>query len=150
MKRINPNQLSIFDIVFEKPNEPIVSPPVIEPIHNRKDQVNDRTMCSYPVPTVDEIINLIDRSSYTVGKSKLISDVFACGALAISNAVDLTQFEEREEQYKQIMHGYKPKERELIAEVFSKIFALPSHTTTASSTIISGICLCGVIKVTKT
>lgn len=129
MKRNNPDQLSIFYIVLEHPKEPIAPPPAIEPVHDRKNQIHDGTICPYPVPTVDEIIKLIDQSSYGVGKSKLISDVFACGALAISNAVDLTQFEEREEQYKQIMHGYKPKERELIAEVFSKIFALLTSVT---------------------
>ena len=129
MKRNNPDQLSIFDIVLEKPNEPIVPPPVTEPVSNRKDQVHDGTICPYPIPTVDEIIKLIDRSSYSVGKSKLISDVFACGALAISNLVDFTRYDEREEQYKKIMNGYKPKERELIVEIFSKIFALLSSVT---------------------
>ena len=83
MKRNNPDQLSIFDIVLEKSKEPIVPPPVIEPIPERKEQVHDGTMCPYPIPTIDEIIKLIDRSSYSVGKSKLISDVFACGALII-------------------------------------------------------------------
>lgn len=130
MQRINPNQLSIFDIVLEHPKEPITPPsPVIEPAAEKKEQVKNGTFCPYPIPTVDEIIKLIDRSSYTVGKSKLISDVFACGALAISNTVDLTQFDEREEQYKQIMNGYKPKERELVVQVFSKIFALLTSVT---------------------
>ncbi len=129
MKRNNPNQLSIFDIVLKRPQEPIPSPPtVVAPVTEQKEKVKDGT-CPYSIPTVDEIIKLIDRSSYTVGKSKLISDVFACGALAISNLVDLTQHEEREEQYKQIIQGYKPKERELIAEVFGKIFALLSSVT---------------------
>lgn len=128
MKRNNPNQLSIFDIVLEHPQAPIPSPPPVEPATEGKAQIKDGT-CPYPTPTVDEIIKLIDRSSYTVGKSKLISDVFACGALAISNLVDLTQYDEREEQYKQIMNGYKPKERELIAQIFGKIFALLSSVT---------------------
>lgn len=124
-----PNQLSIFDIVLEHPKEPITPPsPVIEPAAEKIEQVF-RTRCIYPIPTVDEIIKLIDRSSYTVGKSKLISDTFACGALAISNLVDLTQYDEREEQYKQIINGYKPKERELIVELFSKIFALLTSVT---------------------
>lgn len=132
MKKSNvlPNQISIFDIVLEHPEEPIAIPqPVIEPAAEKKEQVKDRTLCPYPIPTVDEIIKLIDRSSYTVGKSKLISDVFACGALSISNLTDLTQYDEREEQYKQIMNSYKPKERELIAELFSKIFSLLTSVT---------------------
>lgn len=128
--KVLPNQLSIFDIVLERPQEPITPPaPVIEPAAIEKEQVKDGTLCPYPIPTVDEIIKFIDKASYTVGKSKLISDVFACGSLAISNRVDLTQYDEREEQYKQIMNSYKPKERELIAELFSKIFALLTSVT---------------------
>lgn len=127
MKRINPNQLSIFDIVLEHPKEPIAPPaPVIEPAAEIKEQIKDGTLCPYPIPTVEEIIKFIDRASYSIDKIKLISDMFACGALAISNLVDLTQYDEREEQYKQIINSYKPKERELIVELFSKIFALLS------------------------
>lgn len=129
MKRNNTNQLSIFDIVLEHPKKPITPSPVIEPAAEKKEKVNDGTLCPYPIPTVEEIIKFIDRSSYTVGKSKLISDVFACGALSISNLVDLTQYDEREELYKQIINGYKPKERELIAELFGKIFALLTSVT---------------------
>lgn len=98
----------------------------LEPAAEKKEQAKAGNLCPYPIPTVDEIIKLIDRSSYTVDKSKLISDVFACGALAISNLVDSTQYDEREEQYKQIINSYKPKERELIVEIFSKTFALLS------------------------
>ena len=122
MKYTNPNQLSIFDIVLEKPSESFPAPPP-EPITKKKVQPKSGTLCPYPVPTVDEIIKLIDRSSYGVGKSKLISDVFACGALAVSNLVNLAQY------YKQIMNVYQPKERELIVQVFSKIFALLSSVT---------------------
>ena len=130
MKRNNPDQLSIFDIILEHPKEQSsFTFQFNEPVAEQKQEVKSGTLCPYPVPTVDEIIKLIDRSSYSVGKSKLISDVFACGALAISNTVDFTQYDEREEQYKQIMNGYKPKERELIVQVFSKIFALLSSVT---------------------
>lgn len=127
MKRIDPNQLSIFDIVLEKPNEAITPPvPVAEPAAEKKEQVKNGTICPYPIPTVEEIIKFIDRASYTVDKIKLISDVFACGALAISNLVDFTQYDGREEQYKQIINSYKPNERELIIQVFSKMYALLS------------------------
>ena len=129
MKRNNPNQLSLFDIVIKHPQEPTTPPPIVETIAEQKEQIKNGTLCPYPIPTVDEIIKLIDRSAYTVDRSKLISDVFACGALAISNLVDFTQYDEREEQYKQIMNGYKPKERELIVEIFSKIFELLSSVT---------------------
>ena len=128
--KINPNQISIFDIILEHPIEPITpTAPVINPAAEKNEKTKNGTVCPYPIPTVDEIIKLIDRSSFSAGKSKLISDVFECGALAISNLADLTQYEKREERYKQIINGYKPRERELIAEIFGKIFALLSSVT---------------------
>ena len=67
--------------------------------------------CPYPIPTVQEIMKMIDQSSYRVNKNKLISDVFECGALAISNAVDFTQYDEREQRYLEIIKTYKPDEQ---------------------------------------
>lgn len=128
MKYSNPNQISIFDIVLEPPKEPIAPPlPAVALADKKKKPTKEKPLT--PFPKVDDIIKFIEKSSYTVGKSKLISDVFACGALSISNLVDLTQYDEREEQYKQIINGYKPKERELIAQVFGKIFALLTSVT---------------------
>lgn len=121
-------QLSIFDIVIEHPSkDTVITPPKItEPIKAETKLSGDKNLCPYKIPTVDEIIKLIGRSAYSVNSSKLISDVFECGALAISNLVDFTKYDEREERYKQIMNTYKPQERELIAEIFGKIFALLS------------------------
>ena len=128
MKRVNPNQLSIFDIVLDHSEPPPAPSEVIaKPLEQTSlPPTSNGNRCPYKIPTVDEIMKFIDHSYYTVDKSKLLSDVFACGALAISNLVDLTQYDEREEQYKQIINSYKPKERELIVEIFSKIFALLS------------------------
>ena len=128
MKRVNPNQLSIFDIVMDHAEPPPVPSEVIaEPLKQTAvPPTSNGNLCPYKIPTIDEIMKFIDRSYYTVDKRKLLSDVFACGALAISNLVDLTQYDEREEQHKQIINSYKPKERELIVEIFSKIFALLS------------------------
>ncbi|MCM1220846.1 MAG: N-6 DNA methylase [Lachnospiraceae bacterium] len=129
MKRINPNQLSLFDFVLEHPETPVTPQETVlerEPVQAREQARDNMTRCPYTVPTVEEIIKFIDRSAASLSKSKLISDVFACGAIAISNQVDFTQYDEREEQYKQIINGYKPQERELIAELFGKIFALLS------------------------
>ncbi len=129
MKRNNPNQISIFDIVFEKPKEPFIPPHQPDPVAEKKTPPESITKCPYSIPMLDEIIKLIDSSSYTIGKSKFISDLFACGALAISNLVDFSQYDEREEQYKLIMNGYQPKERKLIVEIFSKIYTLLTSVT---------------------
>lgn len=128
MKKSNGQQLSLFDITLEHNTENIVitPPTTCEPVKTEKVIVGGENLCPYPVPTVDEIINILDRSAYKVNRSQLISDVFECGALAISNMVDFTKFDEREQRYKDIMNGYSHEERNLIVEIFSKVFALSS------------------------
>lgn len=124
----NNKQYFVFDITFGKPPEVVSETQLKE---NKQIQpktiITDKSnLCPYPIPTVDEIIKQIEKSAYKVNLSKLISDVFECGALAISNKFDFTQYDKREERYKQIMSTYKPEERQLIAEIFGKIFALLS------------------------
>lgn len=128
MKKAKGQQLSLFDITLEHNTENLVTEPptVSEPVKTEKPIVGGINFCPYPIPTVDEIIKIIDRSAYKVNQSLLISDVFECGALAISNLVDFTKYDEREQRYKDIMNKYKPDERKLIVDIFSKIFALSS------------------------
>ncbi len=124
MKPAN-GQISVFDIIIDRTQDippSVVSAPEVKQTAPNKSE----NRCPYKVPTIDEIIKQIERSAYKVNKSKLITDVFECGALAISNQVDFTKYDEREERYKQIMKSYGPQERELIAEIFGKIFALLS------------------------
>ncbi len=123
-----PEQFSIFDIVIEHPPKDLVIPSekVSEPIQTAKIPNEGKNLCPYQIPTVKEIKKQIENAAYSVNTSKLISDIFECGALAIANKVDFTKYDEREERYKQIMNTYKPKERELIADIFGKIFALLS------------------------
>ena len=92
-------QLSIFDIVIEHPTKDmVITPPKItETIKVETKLSDDKNLCPYKIPTVDEIIKLIGRSAYSVNTSKLISDVFECGALAISNLVDFTKYGELDE-----------------------------------------------------
>ena len=128
MKKANGQQLSLFDITLEHNTENIIlePPTVSEPVKPEKQIAGGNNLCPYPIPTVDDIIKMIDRSAYKVNRSQLISDVFECGALAISNMVDFTKYNEREQRYKDIMNGYSPDERKLIVDIFSKIFALSS------------------------
>lgn len=128
MKKSNGQQLSLFDITLEHNTENIViTPPATsKPVKTEKVLAGVDNLCPYPIPTVDEIIKILDRSAYKVNRSQLISDVFECGALAISNMVDFTKYEEREQRYKEIMNGYCPEERNLIVQIFSKVFALSS------------------------
>ncbi len=112
-----------FDFTLKKPNMDYVP----EQEHTVARAVKGTgNICPYPIPTVDEIIKMIDHSAYKVNQSQLISNVFECGALAISNMVDFTKYDEREQRYKDIMNGYSQDERNLIVDLFSKIFALSS------------------------
>lgn len=128
MKKINLQNYNLFDYLNEQINENLN----VEQIFETKSTVSEtkftdsKNLCPYKIPTIEEIIKQIDTSGYSLNKSKLISDIFECGAIAISNAVDFTAYDEREERYKQIMKNYKPKECELISDIFSKIYALLS------------------------
>ena len=118
------DQLSIFDIVINHdvipevlPSKPEIkaTPKIIQP--------SDKNLCPYKIPEVDEII---EKAAYRVNKSKLISDVFECGALAISNLVDKPQYDAREQRYLEIIKTYKPDEQKLLSDIFAMIFALCS------------------------
>lgn len=87
------------------------------------------TDCPYTIPTHDSIMKLINSAAYRVDRNKLLSDIFECGAIAISNKFDLHNAEEREKRYLQIIKSYQQRERELIAEIFGNVFALLSSVT---------------------
>ena len=119
------NQLSIFDIIAEKP-QLVEIPHIPEPIVAVAEKREEKNLCPYAVPTVDEIMKRIKSATYRVDTNQLISDIFECGAISISNTVDLIQQVEREERYQRIINKYDPKERELMTEIFGKIYALLS------------------------
>ena len=115
-------QLSLFDIVIEHPTDtaelPKIEPPKRKPISY-----------TLKVPTVDEIMKAIEKASYRTNRTKLVEDIFECGALAISNLVDKRQYEERENRYLEIIRKYQKSEQQAICEIFGKIFALLSSVT---------------------
>lgn len=116
----------LFDFTLEKPSVSFIETLSGQATMPVRKSFTPKNLCPYPVPTVDEIDKLINANSYRVGKSQLISDVFECGAIAISNMVDLRQAEKREERYLQIIQKYQKSEQQLIADVFSRIYALLS------------------------
>ena len=81
-------------------------------------------LCPYPIPKIDDIVKDIEKAAYAVNTSKFVSDLFECGAIAISNQVDLAQKEKREERYLQIIKGYTPDLQRKLAEIFGKLYAL--------------------------
>lgn len=81
---------------------------------------------AYPIPKTDEIVKDIERAAYQVDTFKFVSDLFECGAIAISNQVDHFNRDEREERYMQIIKTYQPDQQKSLAEIFAKIYALLS------------------------
>lgn len=124
------DQLSIFDIVLNHNVNPDILPSECEIKAEPKPlPPSDKNLCPYKIPDIDDIIKSIEKSAYKVNKSKLISDVFECGALAISNLVDKPQYNVREQRYLDIMHTYAPAEQKILADIFGQIFALCSSVT---------------------
>lgn len=80
----------------------------------------------YRIPTVEEIIRDFQKAAPAYSTGKIFEDTIACGALAISNAVDFTKYDEREKRYKEIMSGYRADEQRKLPEVFAKVFTLLS------------------------
>lgn len=121
------NHFFFFDFTLD--HTQIKAGTAFEPIPDecKKSVVLDTTnLCPYKIPDVKEIIKLVNQASHRVNPNKFLSDTFECGAIAVSNQFDFPKAEQREERYKQIMHAYEPKERELMAEAFAKIYALLS------------------------
>lgn len=79
------------------------------------------------IPTVDEILKQINKFSGRTSHTEFLSDVFRCGAYAISNRFDKSKYKEREEDYKRIISKYNSKDQELIAEIFANIYLLLSN-----------------------
>ena len=81
------------------------------------------------IPTVNDIVKHLDKIAYRVGRHELLSDIFACSAIAVSNRVDTAHYDEREEQYKNIINKYNEQDRWLISEVFCMMFELLTSQT---------------------
>ena len=78
------------------------------------------------IPTVDKILKLLDKGTYKVDRHEFLSDLFECGAIAISNQFDFQRSEEREKTYLQIINKYDKDMQMLIANVFTEIYKLLS------------------------
>lgn len=116
----------VFDFVLGHPDETtvkILSQEEIQSIQNNAERHTDN-LCPYAVPTVKEIVKLIDDAAGFHDKDRFLSDLFCCGAISVSNTVDLLQASEREKHYKQIMSHYSEKERFAMADIFGKLFGL--------------------------
>lgn len=122
-------QLSIFDIELP-PNKPESIPADIrsEAVSYARvpdeDYIVSNNKPKDSIPTINEILKMLEKGLYRVNAHEFLSDVFECGAIAISNRFDLTNYQPREERYLQIIKKYDPDMQKLITEIFAKIFSL--------------------------
>ena len=113
-----------FDFTLDKSAMPPVED-IPEQVFKKPVPITERNnLCPYPIPKIDDIVKDIEKAAYAVDTSKFVSDLFECGAIAISNAVDLAQKDKREERYLQIIRSYKPDQQKKLAEIFAKVYAL--------------------------
>ena len=125
-KTENGKQLSLFDIQLSPPSENEI-PKIIQAAEKQREPPKEnRELCPYRIPTVEEIMKDFQNAATTCSTGKLFEDTVACGAIAISNAVDFTKYDEREERYKQIMSGYRAEEQQKLPALFAKVLALLS------------------------
>lgn len=76
------------------------------------------------IPTVNELLKMLEKGLYRVNATEFLADVFECGAIAISNRFDFAQAPKREERYLQIIKKYEPDMQKLIVDIFAKIYML--------------------------
>ncbi len=122
----NGKQLSIFDIQLSPPSENDIPHIMQTTAKQQEPPKENRELCPYRIPTVEEIIKDFQNAATAYSAGKIFEDTIACGAIAVSNAVDFTKYDEREERYKQIMSGYRAEEQRKLPELFAKVFALLS------------------------
>ena len=110
-------QLSLFDI--EIPAEIPKNIPVVK-ADIKKETPKAPTIPN--IPTVKDIVKLLDKSTYSVGRAQFLSDIFELGAIAISNRFVFNQ--KREERYLSMMKRYDKPMQHLIVEIFNEIYLL--------------------------
>ncbi|MCM1368200.1 MAG: SAM-dependent methyltransferase [Roseburia sp.] len=118
----------VFDFVLDHPTETTVrlltqETECITPTTLERHTDN---LCPYAVPSVKEIVKLIDRACVMHDKDRFISDLLCCMAISISNLVDKMQYDKREEEYKQTISHYNKQEQQALSEICGKIFMLLS------------------------
>lgn len=123
-------QMSIFDIELP-PNPPQEQAPEYTPVNFATVPDSDYDLKSFPrpdnIPTVNELLKMLDKGLYKVNAHEFLSDIFECGAIAISNRFDKVYAEDREKRYLQIIKKYTPDMQQLLCEIFAKIYVLLSQ-----------------------
>ena len=136
-KQNDETQMSIFDIELPPNNAEIAKEVVTKDTKEWQEalkEVNkaiaeekkrrERILNVKNVPTVGSMLKKLDKAVYKIGAHEFLSDLFECGAIAISNKFDMRRAAKREERYLQIINKYDKSTQLLITELFSDIYVL--------------------------
>lgn len=128
-KKSNYEQLSLFDIQLPPADECVINQTQLPPPRYAEVPPEEFTYKNKAVnvPTINDILKLLEKGLYKVDAHTFLSDLFECGAIAISNKFDHRQAAEREKRYSQIINGYEPDMRDLMMQMFAQIYQLLSQ-----------------------
>lgn len=133
-KKKDENQISLFDI--ELPEYDAIPQQEIKQESTQVQKINfakvpdeefNRKFDKTNFPTVNGLLKTLDRMTYKVNRHEFLSDLFECGAIAISNRFDLRQADEREKRYLQIIKKYDKETQNVICEMFADIYTILSN-----------------------
>lgn len=79
------------------------------------------------IPTVNDLLKKLDSVIYKVDRHEFLSDLFECGAIAVSNQFDKSQADKREKRYLSIIKKYDKSTQQIIVDMFTDIFILLSN-----------------------
>lgn len=85
-----------------------------------------------PFPTVKEMAEKLEKLPSGIDPKELLTDLFECGAIAISNKFDMRQAQTRELKYLNTMAKYDEEIRNLIVELFADIRMLITNQYNSS------------------
>lgn len=118
------NQMSLWDIELPPQNEKKGAEKQENKISFARVQEKQNKPLFNRRVKVEDILKLVDKCAYRVSKHELLSDIFQCGAIAISNQFDKVQAAEREKVYLQIIKKYDKETQQLISKIFAEIYIL--------------------------
>lgn len=131
-KSINENQLSIFDIKLRPEQETAIkesltTPPNKISLAKVPNEEYGQVRYKGQIPKVNDLLKKLDSITYKVNWHEFLSDLFECGAIAISNQFDMEQAEEREKRYLNIIKKYDKPTQQIIVDMFTDIYILLSN-----------------------
>lgn len=108
-------------------------------------------LCPYPIPKIDNIVKDIEKAAFQVDNFKFVSDLFECGAIAISNAVTLRKRMNGKNGICKLSAAINPLNRKALRRFLQRftLYSPPSSMITAVSTTTSVRYSCAAISATK-